>query len=369
VSPARVYTPPAPLPTAPASAAPYAPPQGYPQPEAVPSPAAYTPPAQPLPTRAPRAAEAFRTTVTQVNGEARGFDPGDYATVRPHVEPAPPAAPPGSRANWPLVGSDERDQVMPGLAPDPILGDPYADLATPARRSTADDRVMPPWQADDLPPEPPMLRLVEPPPLADPALRSGAISGGNGRAEQPPALRLIDNESTERNGRAPARGRRPGPAPISVPPVAEEGDSDLLIFAAARSAWFNGQTSGEDPVEWGSLADDGWRAAEQAARPQVGAETGAGLPKRVPRANLVPGSPLSPPDRPLRIVRDPAAIAEHTSGYFRGYRRGQEINGYAVGGRPGRESAQGWDFSRDPDARQYDEEYEYRAAASAYHSR
>ena len=33
---------------------------------------------------------------------------------------------------------------------------------------------------------------------------------------------------------------------------------------------------------------------------------------------------------------DASSIAAHTSGYFRGYRRGQEVGGYSVGGRPGR---------------------------------
>jgi hypothetical protein len=69
----------------------------------------------------------------------------------------------------------------------------------------------------------------------------------------------------------------------------------------------------------------------------------------VPQANLVPGSPLRE-ERPLRIVRDAASIAAHTTGYFRGWRRGQEIGGYAIGGRPGREAAGGWDFSRDGQA-------------------
>ena len=125
----------------------------------------------------------------------------------------------------------------------------------------------------------------------------------------------------------------------------EEGDGDLLIFAAMRSAWFDGHPESEVET-WSSSADTGWRAAEQAARPAVGAETHAGLPKRVPQANLVPGSPLRD-ERPLRIIRDAASIAAHTTGYFRGWRRGQEIGGYALGGRPGRESAGGWDFTRD----------------------
>jgi hypothetical protein len=227
-------------------------------------------------------------------------------------------------------------------------------------------RVTPPWQADDLPPEPPTLRLVEPPPLADRALRDAPIGG---LPLEPPPLRLVESEVDERGPNwSAARDAAAGMARASrsrmsmeqtLPPVEAEGDGDLLIFAQARSAWFVGH--GEDEPDWASVADFGWRAAEQAARPAVGAKTTAGLPKRVPQANLVPGSALTAPERPLQITRDAASIAAHTSGYFRGWRRGQEINGYSVGGRPGRESARGWDFSRDS-GRDDEEEYGYRSA-------
>jgi hypothetical protein len=133
----------------------------------------------------------------------------------------------------------------------------------------------------------------------------------------------------------------------AAPPVAADGsDGDLLIFAAARSAWFTGHEDVSSDLDWANPNDSGWRAAERAATPSIAAETPAGLPKRVPQANLVPGSPLRD-ERPLRIVRDAASIAAHTTGYFRGWRRGQEIGGFAMGGRPGRESAGGWDFTRD----------------------
>jgi hypothetical protein len=144
-----------------------------------------------------------------------------------------------------------------------------------------------------------------------------------------------------------------------VPPVPDEGDGDLLIFAQIRSAWFSGE-SAESDADWGSL-DPGWQVAEQAAQPAVGDETGAGLPRRVPQANLVPGSALRE-ERPLRIVRDPESIAAHTTGYFRGYRKGQEIGGYAVGGRPGRQAAGGWDFTRDQSDDDEPAEVEYRSA-------
>jgi hypothetical protein len=52
----------------------------------------------------------------------------------------------------------------------------------------------------------------------------------------------------------------------------------------------------------------------------------------------VPGSG-QPPDKKhnaLRTVRDAQSVAAHTTGYFCGWRRGQEIAGYAAGA-PGRE--------------------------------
>jgi hypothetical protein len=124
-------------------------------------------------------------------------------------------------------------------------------------------------------------------------------------------------------------------------------DNDLLIFSQAQSAWFTEIPEGfTDMPEWGSVADDGWRAAEHASHPTVEAETTAGLPRRVPQANLVPGSAGSG-RRQARIVRDPESIATHTDGYFRGWRRGQEIGGFAVGQR----DRAAWEFNRDQRAR------------------
>jgi hypothetical protein len=240
---------------------------------------------------------------------------------------------PGSRANWPLLnsGSDEN-------------GLPAASSSAPPLDN---GRVKPPWQ--DMPKEPPSLRLVES--QLDTTVTNMPAVG------DPPPLRVIDGD--DRGNRRSMPRRNPGSTTSSsttltaldrstTPPVpSDSSDGDLLIFAAARSAWFTGHD--EDAaadMDWSNPNDSGWRAAERAATPAIAAETSAGLPKRVPQANLVPGSPLRD-ERPLRIVRDAASIAAHTTGYFRGWRRGQEIGGFAMGGRPGRESAGGWDFTRD----------------------
>ncbi|MEU9505102.1 transposase [Micromonospora sp. NPDC048170] len=328
-------------------------------------------------------AERQRTVIPprpKTNGESTpptgGFSATDLSvpvpTPRPGHEATHPAAradaaPPGSRANWPLVNNPE--DPADSSATNPVVGS-YGDRGGRGVDAPTDPgaerRVTPPWLADDLPQEPPVLRLVEPPPLADRALRGGTGPAADAQPETPP-LRLVDREEAARRGRPVPRDERPGadyrPAPPverRPPPVSDEGDGDLLIFAQAKSAWFVGHDD-ESDLDWSSKADTGWQAAEQAARPAVGAETPAGLPKRVPQANLVPGSPLRD-ERPLRIVRDAASLAENTTGYFRGWRRGQEIGGFAVGGRPGREAAGGWDFTRDTGDRDDDREYEYRSA-------
>jgi hypothetical protein len=258
----------------------------------------------------------------------------DYSLPMPTQRPTQEAPEPGSRANWPLMNStDDAAAAAP----------PAAAVSSPP----SDGRVRPPWQ--DMPQEPPSLRLVE-------SVLNGLTNTPadvTAITEAPP-LRLVDDRSG-RNGRATARRTTLTALDRSTsPPVPAEGDGDLLIFAAARSAWFTGHDEeASTNLDWTNPSDTGWRAAEKAATPSVAAETSAGLPKRVPQANLVPGSPLRE-ERPLRIVRDAASIAAHTTGYFRGWRRGQEIGGYAIGGRPGREAAGGWDFSRDGGAQQED---------------
>ncbi|MFB9358838.1 transposase [Actinoplanes nipponensis] len=257
----------------------------------------------------------------------------DYSLPMPAQRSTQETPEPGSRANWPLMNNGDDNAATP----------PPAAVSSPP----ADGRVRPPWQ--DMPQEPPSLRLVE-------SVLNGLTNtpADVTAITEPPPLRLVDDRGG-RNGRASARRTTLTALDRSTtPPVPAEGDGDLLIFAAARSAWFTGHDEeASTNLDWTNPSDTGWRAAEKAATPSVAAETSAGLPKRVPQANLVPGSPLRE-ERPLRIVRDAASIAAHTTGYFRGWRRGQEIGGYAIGGRPGREAAGGWDFSRDGGGQQED---------------
>jgi signal transduction histidine kinase len=87
---------------------------------------------------------------------------------------------------------------------------------------------------------------------------------------------------------------------VTIPPsVGTSTDQRLPIFDSLESDWFRrsgksltstGATATAAGQTWNSPADEGWRAARIVASPEAGETTTAGLPKRVPRANLVPGS-------------------------------------------------------------------------------
>ena len=413
--PSPAFTSPTPMPSAPMSGAPMS---GAPMSPAAPySPAAPLSPAAPAAGYSPAPPPVGPPTLDPPTFP--GFErTGDLPVYRPsHLTNEPPAprlspdtTPPGSRAGWPLVGDPLGEPARP-FEPEPldvtITSYPRFDFSEPIERVRPaeraaeaprhhEGRVKPPWQADDLPaepPEPPVLRLVEPTPPPELAFDPLSLdlpypdrfddepNGDSFFAPPPPDLRLVEVDDGDRAWRDTAGWStlEDVNTPISLVPISlapaegEESDGDLLIFAATRSAWFTDHIEPDaDEVDWTTPADLGWRAAEHASRPVVGDETMSGLPKRIPQQNLVPGSPINTPDRQLRIVRNAESIAANTNGYFQGWRRGQQVGGYAVGGRPGRDSASGWDFNRDntggfnrDSAREYaerDRDYEYRAA-------
>jgi len=72
---------------------------------------------------------------------------------------------------------------------------------------------------------------------------------------------------------------------------------------------------------WRTRADVGWRAAAVASNPPVKDRTRSGLPKRQPRAQLVPGGVSGRP--PTRSARDPEETRGRLAAYHRGIQRGR----------------------------------------------
>jgi signal transduction histidine kinase len=127
-----------------------------------------------------------------------------------------------------------------------------------------------------------------------------------------------------------------GDGQVTVPPAGQE--QRLPIFDSLESDWFrrSGKTlsttqrapSGQQGT-WTSPADEGWRAAQVVASPAAGETTQAGLPRRVPRANLVPGSvgsgsgQGSDETEAEAPVRSPDAVRSRMASFQRGVREGR----------------------------------------------
>ena len=133
-------------------------------------------------------------------------------------------------------------------------------------------------------------------------------------------------------------GAAADPNSVTIPPAATQ-DQRLPIFDSLESDWFRRsgtsmnatrpQAAAQPASAWTSPADDGWRAAQVVASPAAGETTQAGLPRRVPRANLVPGSVGGAPGGQDADTGAPARSADvarsRMASFQRGVREGRAV--------------------------------------------
>jgi len=123
---------------------------------------------------------------------------------------------------------------------------------------------------------------------------------------------------------------------VIIPPAASvEEDNRLPIFEAVESDWFRrgrpALDASSDQAEraptraWSSPADEGWKVAEAAVAPVSGGTTLAGLPRRVPKANLIPGAAQE--NAAPAAVRSAAATRDRFASLQRGMREGRAASG------------------------------------------
>ncbi|MFI6453052.1 nitrate- and nitrite sensing domain-containing protein [Streptosporangium amethystogenes] len=106
--------------------------------------------------------------------------------------------------------------------------------------------------------------------------------------------------------------------PVGVPvhQTADEPVAPSVGAEAERSA------TADDPDGWNTPSDAGWRAAQAVSDPTLGGITAAGLPKRTPRANLVPGTAAPTPSSPTPSV-SPDRVRNRLTSFQQGVRRGR----------------------------------------------
>ncbi|WP_344949355.1 sensor histidine kinase [Sphaerisporangium flaviroseum] len=125
-----------------------------------------------------------------------------------------------------------------------------------------------------------------------------------------------------------------GPLPAVRSSPMEQEEEFLPIFASVESAWFRRVDAEQDKEKastgWQEIpADAGWQAAAVVQEPVRDGTTSAGLPKRVPKANLVPGTAGTPETAatplPVMPALSPDRARSRLSSFQQGIRQGRAV--------------------------------------------
>jgi hypothetical protein len=133
---------------------------------------------------------------------------------------------------------------------------------------------------------------------------------------------------------------RPGPAPTAGHALTDAG----LPRRGAAASGTNGArparqeapapTPDSNGDSWRSQNDERWQQASQLRKPKAGGVTSSGLPRRVPKANLVQGAAEATPQGGPQVSRAPEDVRGRLSNLRRGVQRGRsagsETNGQAT---------------------------------------
>jgi signal transduction histidine kinase len=263
------------------------------------------------------------------------------APSRPAVPPVMPAssAPPA----WPPVSAPETGPTTTPPVPETLAAalDMTAELPKVSNRNESGAKPGTPTSA---------------PPAAKPASEAPAAAGpttaataGSGAAQrfadetmELPIFRELESAWFRTRRGAPEEPRTPAPngdfvtvdaarpaspapqgAPTASAPTATPVPAAATRPSVPPPSGGNGTVRREPLSGWQTAADDGWRAASAAAAADRPASetTQAGLPKRVPMAQLVPGGV----DKGAAAVqrRTPEAVRGLLSAYHRGVQRGR----------------------------------------------
>ncbi|MGW5422860.1 nitrate- and nitrite sensing domain-containing protein [Streptomyces sp. NPDC003943] len=139
--------------------------------------------------------------------------------------------------------------------------------------------------------------------------------------------------------------RRGGVAPQASPaqPARPVGDVHHGGNAGNGSAASNGGHGGEagngiaadGSDDWRSANDERWKRAEKLRDPKAGGVTSSGLPRRVPKANLVEGAAEHTPQGGPQVSRAPEDVRGRLSNLRRGIQQGRsagtDTNGSGLG--------------------------------------
>ncbi|MFH9355687.1 nitrate- and nitrite sensing domain-containing protein [Kitasatospora sp. NPDC017646] len=162
---------------------------------------------------------------------------------------------------------------------------------------------------------------------------------GHPYAPEPPALPAAEPSTTLPSG---LPQRRPGQQLAggslgSAPAVGSPSGDTPNWFAGAKDTSSPTETRGHDvsalggygptgptaSSPWQSPNDGDWQRAEQLREPSSSGTTGAGLPRRVPKQNLVPGNAKPTPQEGPQVSRSPEEVRGRLTNLRRGVEQGR----------------------------------------------
>ncbi|WP_371654928.1 MULTISPECIES: nitrate- and nitrite sensing domain-containing protein [unclassified Streptomyces] len=147
---------------------------------------------------------------------------------------------------------------------------------------------------------------------------AGLPRRGSGQQNWQPAAQEPQQKSEPQR---PEQQRQPvnGTGPATV-----NGSSNGTVNGTGTGA-ANGAESGtgEPTGDWRSTNDERWTRAEKLREPKAGGVTPSGLPRRVPKANLVEGAAEQTPQGGPQVSRAPEDVRGRLSNLRRGVQQGR----------------------------------------------
>ncbi|MEV6330985.1 nitrate- and nitrite sensing domain-containing protein [Streptomyces sp. NPDC051909] len=155
--------------------------------------------------------------------------------------------------------------------------------------------------------------------------RVGFDRPGSAPTPTPDAGHALTDAGLPRRGSSAPQAPRTPQAPQSEPPAQQtrpEGNSTAPMDADGSDAWR-------------STNDERWQRAEKLRDPKAGGVTSSGLPRRVPKANLVEGAAEHTPQGGPQVSRAPEDVRGRLSNLRRGIQQGRsagtDTNGSGLG--------------------------------------
>jgi signal transduction histidine kinase len=375
VSGRSAFTPPPfspmPLPQAPAGRDE---PRWEPPPAPLPPPPSQLPPSPPTsaPIRPPGRSMPAWSDLTGATAAAGGGHNGADLTPPPSRANSSAAGPSPLPRRQPGTAGEAAQLPPPSPADSPLIPRPRPELSSgagqppPATAAAGPPIPWPPVQPATTTPVPAETSTARPMP-ATPAVPPMAAVDAAARAMPPtdetmelPIFREVESVWFRTRGGAPDEDQRhpvgvgagaaaaettefakitvttpeQGTRTEAAPPASPDSRPQPEVMTGATGDGMRGDMPGAGtrpqagagamPGEegWRTAADDGWRAASQAAELAVQERTPAGLPRRQPMAQLVPGGVEKSPATAQR--RSPEAVRGLLSAYHRGVQRGRE---------------------------------------------